>query len=49
MAIPEKFNVADLKFAFGNPANFGADASYLRYFVVVDLVSSKATASIELR
>jgi hypothetical protein len=41
--------VASLKFSFGNRGELlRADASYFRYFLVVDLVSSKATAHIEL-
>ena len=41
--------VAKLKFSFGNYGELRrADASYFRYFVVVDLYSSKAIANIEL-
>lgn len=41
--------VANLKFSFGNRGELRrADMSYFRYFVVIDLISSKATASIEL-
>jgi hypothetical protein len=41
--------VANLKFSFGDHGQLRrADASYFRYFVVIDLISSKATASIEL-
>jgi hypothetical protein len=41
--------VATLKFSFGNHGELRrAHASYFRYSVVVDLISSKATATIEL-
>jgi hypothetical protein len=42
--------VASLKLSFGDDGELRhADASYFRYFVVVDLLASKATATVELR
>lgn len=41
--------VAHLKFVFGDHGELRrADASYFRYLVAIDLISSKATATIEL-
>ena len=42
--------VASLRFSFGGDGELRrADASYFRYFAVVDLTSSRPTATIELR
>jgi len=42
--------VANLKFAFGNDGDLHrADAAYFRYSAVVELTSSKPTATVELR